>query len=202
VFFKKYGIIIGSVVCVGLLGVAVVMGIIWGVTRPKQVVQVAAPAAAASGEAMHTLIGGSPTKEKALATLKVLEGPRGLIGETFNITKAITIIGRNPKVAHIVFYPDEPSSVSRLHCTIQLDGKQFIITDNNSSSGSRINGDWLKPNDPVQLRDGDEIILGDLAKLGVKLVFHIQAAAESKEAIDRTFIVDDFNQDEFNKFKE
>ncbi len=202
VFFKKYGIIIGSVVCVGLLGVAVVMGIIWGVTRPKQVVQVAAPAAAASGEAMHTLIGGSPTKEKALATLKVLEGPRGLIGETFNITKAITIIGRNPKVAHIVFYPDEPSSVSRLHCTIQLDGKQFIITDNNSSSGSRINGDWLKPNDPVQLRDGDEIILGDLAKLGVKLVFNMQAAAESKEAIDRTFIIDDFHQDEFNKFKE
>jgi hypothetical protein len=48
----------------------------------------------------------------------------------------------------------------------------------------------------------DEVILGDLAKLGVKLVFHMQAAAESKEAIDRTFIIDDFNQDEFNKFKE
>lgn len=202
-FFKQYGIGLGAVVCVGLAGVVVVMSVIYAATRPKQSKQqVTAAAPSAGAEPMQTIIGGAPLREKALATLKLLEGPRGLIGETFSITKPVTIIGRNPKAAHIVFYPDEPSSVSRLHCTIQLDGKQFVVTDNNSSSGTRVNGEYLKPNDPVPLRDGDEITLGDLAKLGVKLVFKLQDHAAPESPVDRTFIIDDFNQDEFNKFKE
>ncbi|MBM4423803.1 MAG: FHA domain-containing protein [Chloroflexi bacterium] len=201
-FLKQYGAILGVVVCVGLAGVVLVVGVVAVAMRPKQAKQ---QAAAASGpEPMATLIGGAPVREKGLATLTVLEGPKGVIGEEFNITKNITILGRNPKSAHIVFYPGEESSVSRVHCTIQLDNNSFIITDNNSSSGTRINGEWLKPNDPVQLRDGDEVILGDLAKLGVKLRFNLQGGQEQprgSSSIDRTFIIGDSQDDDWRKFQ-
>ena len=63
--------------------------------------------------------------------------------------------------------------MSRVHCSIRLEGKFFTLLDNNSSNGTHVNGERIKPNDPVQLRDGDEIVMGDMAKLGVKLIFPI-----------------------------
>jgi len=112
------------------------------------------------------------------------------------------LIGRDPSRADVVFYPNEASSVSRLHCTIQKDGQIFVITDNGSTSGSRINGQWLKPNDPVQLRDGDEIVLGDLGKVGVKLRFNLQTSVAAEESIDRTFIVNRSNEQDWDRYKE
>jgi hypothetical protein len=187
------------VLCLGLLCMLPFAFLIFYMTRPVQARKVVK-------DIQHTLIGGAPLKSKSLASVTVVEGPKGLIGENISITKAITTLGRNPKMADVVFYADEESSVSRLHCTIQLDGKTFKLTDNNSTSGTRLNGRRLSPNDPVELQDGDEIVLGDLGKLGVKLRFGFlmdkTQLPSSGTASDKTFIMDDYDKDDWDKYKD
>jgi FHA domain len=191
--------IFGSIICIGFLFVVPFSFLVFYLTRPTQAKKVVK-------DIQNTLIGGAPIKSKSLASVTVLEGPKGLIKENISISKAITTIGRNPKMADIVFYPDEESSVSRLHCTIQLDGKAFKLTDNNSTSGTRLNGRRLAPNDPVELQDGDEIVLGDLGKLGVKIRFGFlmdkTQLPSSGTASDKTFIMDDYDKDDWDKYKD
>ena len=187
------------IICLGLLCVIPFSFLIFYMTRPTQARKVVE-------DIRHTLIGGAPMKQKSLGAIQVVEGPRGMIGEKLDITKPITTIGRNPKMVDIVFYAEEESSVSRLHCTIQLDGRTFKLTDNNSTSGTRVNGRRIQPNDPVELHDGDEIVLGDLAKLGVKLKFGVMMdktqLQSSGTASDKTFIMDDFDHDDWDKYKD
>lgn len=134
----------------------------------------------------------------ALGTITVLEGPSGLIEEVFRITTLKTRIGRDPSQSDISFYSDEESSISRLHCTISLEDDNFFrLTDNNSSSGTRLNGRKIQPDSPVVLDHGDEIVLGNLAQRGVKLQFNfaseedLQQGGYSGSADDRTFFMDD-----------
>lgn len=196
---EDYGLLIGGVVCLGIVGVLFVGGLLFFLLRPKK------PSASASSgmpaEAAATIIVSGPRQGKALAVLTVLEGPKALVNEKISLTKPVTLLGRDPSRADVVFYPNEPSSVSRLHCTLQKDGDIFVLTDNGSTSGSKINGQWLKPNDPVQLRDGDEIVMGDLGKMGVKLRFNLQSSVAAEESIDRTFIVDRSDKD-WDRYKE
>ena len=208
---RQYGLpAAGALLCMGLLAVLLVGAVF--LLRPRGQRQAAArpqgrpqgrPAGrAASAGPDHTIIVGTPSQQAALATLQVIEGPRGMIGESISLTKPVTVMGRNPELADVVFYPDEPSSLSRVHATIQLDGKYFVITDSNSTNGTRVNGQLLRPSDPVQLRDGDEIVLGDLGKLGVKMRFSTSGGADHTELKDRTYIVDDYDQQDWDKFKE
>lgn len=196
---EDYGLLIGGVVCVGIVGVLFVGGLLFFLLRPKK------PSVLASSgmpmEAAATIIVSGPRQGKALAVLTVLEGPKALVNEKISLTKPVTLLGRDPSRADVVFYSNEPSSVSRLHCTLQKDGDIFVLTDNGSTSGSKINGQWLKPNDPVQLRDGDEIVMGDLGKMGVKLRFNLQSSVAAEESIDRTFIVDRSDKD-WDRYKE
>jgi hypothetical protein len=151
---------------VGLLFALVLSGLIFFLTRPEQT------RTKMLGDIRNTLLGGGPRgKQRVLATLKVIDGPKAWVGETINIAKEKTTLGRNPQAVDIPFYRDEESSISRVHCTIQLDRNSFVLTDHGSTSGTRVNGEWLKPNDPVVLRDGDEIVMGDLTQRGVKLRF-------------------------------
>jgi hypothetical protein len=138
----------------------------------------------------------SDYQEPALATLTVLEGPSGLIGEVFKINSPETVIGRNPTQTDIVFYADEESSVSRRHCTIQIDDNNiFKLIDNNSSAGTRLNGRQIHPDLPIVLDDGDEIVLGKLAQRGVKLQFNFATEESlgpySGSADDRTHLISD-----------
>ncbi len=139
-------------------------------------------------------------KELVLATLTVLEGPKGLLGEAISVYKPTTVIGRNPQTTDIHFFAEEESSVSRVHCTIQRDGEVFKLTDNGSSSGTRLNGRVIPADDPVVLADNDEIVLGDLGRRGVKMRFNtITDSGEAKYsgiADDRTRIIDGLLPDE------
>jgi hypothetical protein len=137
-----------------------------------------------------TMIVGSPVGA-GQGSLAVLDGPPGVVGEVYTLSKPVTVIGRNPSRCDIVFYPNQESSMSRVHCSIRQDGKFFTLVDNNSSNGTSVNGSRIKGNDPVQLRDGDEIVMGDMAKLGVKLRFSERSASSGSDLSDRTFIVDD-----------
>ena len=164
--------------------------------------QRSAPAAARlmPAEPMHTLLAGRAVMDQVLATLTVLEGPKGLIGEAINVVKPTTVIGRNPETTDINFYADVESSVSRVHCTVQKDGKTFKLTDNGSSAGTRLNGRAIPPNDPVVLADNDEIVLGDMGRRGVKMRFNpVTEPGELKYsgiADDRTRILDQPPADE------
>jgi pSer/pThr/pTyr-binding forkhead associated (FHA) protein len=149
---------------------------------------------------------GRALMDQALAKLTVLEGPKGLIGESINIVKPTTVIGRNPQTTDIHFYPEEESSVSRVHCTIQKDGPTFKLTDNGSSAGTRLNGRLLPPNDPVVLAENDEIVLGDLGRRGVKIRFSVVSepgeVKYSGVADDRTRIMDEPppDEDQYSKY--
>lgn len=199
---RQYGLFVAvPLVCLGglfLLGVAVVLFL-----RPKRSSSQPARARAVSNEPDHTLIVGSPAKRKGLGTLTVLAGPKAMIGEGIGLTKPVTLIGRSPDKADVVFYVDESSSVSRIHCTLQLDGMNFVLTDNGSSNGTKVNGVALNPNDPTMLRDGDEIVLGDLGRLGVKLRFNLPVEKSESDLSDRThYIVSGNDEDEWSKFKD
>ena len=192
-------IAIGALVLVGLLCVIGVVVIAAGggfFAFRRRAPRGPAPAARPmSAEPLHTLLAGRAIRDQVLATLTVLEGPKGMIGEAINLVKPTTVIGRNPQGTDINFYADVESSVSRIHCTIQKDGETFKLTDNGSSAGTRLNGRALPANDPVVLADNDELVLGDLGRRGVKMRFN--AVAEPGElkysgsADDRTRIMDE-----------
>ena len=135
-------------------------------------------------------------KGLSLATLTLLEGPSGLKDEVFKITTLRTTLGRDPSRTDISFYTDEESSVSRVHCIIRLDDDNvFRLTDENSSSGTRLNGRQIKPEVAVDLAEGDEIVLGNLAQRGIKLRFNYMSGEGdiplSGSADDRTHLLSD-----------
>lgn len=53
--------------------------------------------------------------------------------------------------------------VSRRHAIIRMQDKALYLTDLGSSNGSFLNGTRLSPHRPHQLRDGDEVRLGQMA---------------------------------------
>ncbi|MBI5667018.1 MAG: FHA domain-containing protein [Chloroflexi bacterium] len=75
------------------------------------------------------------------------------------------------------FYPDidlgafnaGDLGVSREHLLIALEGDRVVIADNHSANGTRLNGEWLKPEQRYPVRNGDEITLG-LMKLQIELL--------------------------------
>jgi hypothetical protein len=157
-----------------------------------------APRAAApsevAGPAM-TMMASDMAMAAPLATLTVLEGPKGLVDEVLKVYGSTTL-GRNPAQATIAFYAEEESSVSRLHAAIEQDPSgDFNLIDRNSSAGTRLNGRQIQAGVPVALEDGDEIVLGDLARRGVKLRFNLATGESmgpySGSADDRTHLVGD-----------
>ncbi len=128
----------------------------------------------------HTILGGGGKKKGVvLAKLYVIVARRDLEGGEVKIYANKTSIGRDPRLCDILLYDeDEVSSVSGVHCTIQYDMGQFLITDDNSSNGTEINGTPLPANNPKVLNDGDEIILGDMFHRGAKFRFDIVATPE------------------------
>jgi hypothetical protein len=188
-----------ALICVSVVVLGAVVGAV--VFLRRRAPQQAAPAARpVSAEPLHTVLAGRAVKGQLLATLTILEGPKGLLGEANNVVKPTTVIGRHPQTTDIHFFADEESSVSRVHCTIQKDGKTFKLTDNGSSAGTRLNGRAIPPNDPVVLADNDEIVLGDLGRRGVKMRFNTVSepgdVQYSGSADDRTRIMEEPPPDE------
>lgn len=121
-----------------------------------------------------TLLGGTSIRKEAVAYLNVLVARADRSGGRIEIYNNRTTLGRDPKLTDIqLFNLDDQSSVSGLHCTIFFDQGKFFITDDNSSNGTFLNGKRLTPNDPTELPNNAEIILGDLYRQGAKLTFEI-----------------------------
>ncbi len=192
------GVLVG-VLCIGGVVLIAIAGSIFAFRRRGPQPAASAPRPGPL-EPLHTLLAGRALRDQVLATLTVLEGPKGLIGETINVTKPTTVIGRNPQTTDVTFYPEEESTVSRVHCTIQKDGSMFKLTDNGSSAGTRLNGRAIPANDPVVLADNDEIVLGDLGRRGIKMRFNPGSEPGevqlSGSADDRTRIMDEPKPDD------
>ncbi len=176
-------------------------GIYWFIIRKRTSIEESA--LEVDGAKMQLTMVAADVQKLVLATLTVQEGPAGLIGEVFKIGSPETVIGRNPAQADIVFYADEESSVSRLHCSIKLDDDNtFKLTDTNSSAGTRLNGRQIHPEVPVVLADGDEIVLGTLAQRGVKLHFNFATEEDlgphSGSADDRTHLISNIDPSAWN----
>ncbi|MBA3870651.1 MAG: TIR domain-containing protein [Anaerolineae bacterium] len=115
----------------------------------------------------------------ALAVLEVEQGPDALVnginmGRFIEIREQRVTIGRSPKQATIQLYDvDEVSSVSRLHCTLEFHRslKCFLITDEGSSSGTKVAGKSIMPHKGHSLKDGDQIELGMIDQQGAILRF-------------------------------
>ncbi|MDW8327072.1 MAG: FHA domain-containing protein [Anaerolineales bacterium] len=188
----------------GLLVLAVVGAIAFFVLR-QRAAPGAAPARPVPAEAQKTIVAGKALQATAIAMITVLEGPKGLLNEPIILVKPRSVLGRNPQVTDVTFYPDQESSVSRIHCTIeQRPDKTFTLTDNGSSSGTRLNGRQIRPDEPVPLSDGDEVVLGDLGRSGVKFRFNLIAdrkapAKFSGSADDRTIIAPIRSDDKFKE---
>ena len=72
-----------------------------------------------------------------------------------------TVIGRHAGCDIFV----EDTRASRQHCTIELgpELESFTIVDNNSTNGTRLNGQRLQPGIPMTLADGDTLTIGRTA---------------------------------------
>jgi hypothetical protein len=58
-------------------------------------------------------------------------------------------------------------AVSRRHAKIFIRDGQYVLTDLNSTNGTRVNGQWVQPEMEVQLKPGDEIEVGELTVIRV-----------------------------------
>ena len=147
-----------------VLVVVIVVVIINMLRRGKS----AAPANAQPGSGGRA--GNPPPSAEPLATVIVEQGPAAMLHQPIAIMRARVLLGRDPSQCDIAFYKGEQSSVSGVHAVIES-GQGFTITDRGSTNGTRVNGTRLNVGIAQPLRDGDEIVLGDLQNRGVKLRF-------------------------------
>ena len=80
-------------------------------------------------------------------------------GGVFTVRVPNVVIGRNGKTAHIKF-PVSSRKLSREHARFDLENNRIYITDLNSTNGTFVNG--TRVTEPVLLKDGDLIKLGDI----------------------------------------
>lgn len=131
-----------------------------------------------------------------LAQLEVISGPPDQIGTRVPIHEYVTVLGRDPDRVDITFYPNEQSSVSGKHATLQLYFGKFYVTDNGSTNGTRVNGQLLVADEPRELSEGDEIVLGEASLKGVRLRLHLTEQMDERAGLDATQIEADLDEAE------
>jgi hypothetical protein len=121
------------------------------------------PAQAPTGE-MHA---GAATPVSAVpfkAKLSIIRGGRR--GQEFELEPGNNLIGRwDPETGafpEVDLDADDPEAkVSRKHALIRIDSGRITIEDIGSLNGTYVNRQpRLQPGNPVELKDGDEIIIG------------------------------------------
>lgn len=89
-----------------------------------------------------------------------LVGSNGVHANNEFMVEQEIILGRNPKMAHIIL-PESDVSVSGTHCKVQKENDRIVLIDLNSTNGTYLkSGEKLSPNVPYTLRNGDSFYLG------------------------------------------
>lgn len=94
-------------------------------------------------------------KDPAIWCVDVDKGPRTLRGLHVDMLGPV-IIGRSPSSDIVI---NEPF-VSASHARFTLQGPALVLEDMNSTNGTMVNGRTIL--EPVTLRDGDEVQVGDV----------------------------------------
>lgn len=109
--------------------------------------------------------GGAVFTENMVLRLEIESGSNPML----IYPKAEIVLGRrDPNTGAIpdvdlTAYAGYRLGVSRRHSIIRMQDKNLFITDLGSSNGTYLNGTRLPPHRPHQLRDGDEVRLGQMA---------------------------------------
>ena len=127
--------------------------------------------AGAAGGAVH---GGVAVPKNIFARVAggarrgwVLQGVEGAcLGQVFPLDKNEIVVGSQgpPDGVADVVVLDARRKISRRHCTIMQNGKQFYLVDE-STNGTKINGQQVTRGVPAEFRQGDVISLADEAAL-------------------------------------
>lgn len=94
-------------------------------------------------------------KDAAIWCIDVDKGPRSLRGLHVDMLGPV-IIGRSPSSDIVIAEP----FVSATHARFTLQGPALVLEDLNSTNGTLVNGRNII--EPVTLRDGDEVQIGDV----------------------------------------
>ena len=73
-------------------------------------------------------------------------------------------------------------SVSRLHARILRDSKAFVVEDLESSNGTFVNSQFLRPHEAYPLKSGDDLRLGEL-RMRVYYLEESPAAGQPAEEV-------------------
>jgi len=110
------------------------------------------------------------------------EGPKA--GETFELQKPETTLGREPGVDWVI----ESPGVSRRHARFSFEGDTCLLEDLGSSNGTYVNG--VRITNPVKLNNGDEIKLGQAVVLTLLLPVTSATVMESPPTEQRATILE------------
>lgn len=89
--------------------------------------------------------------------LQILNGPDS--GESFGLDQEITRLGALDSEVDFAVH-DSSQRISRHHCDVLRNGRHYFLTDL-SSNGVFINGERIRPGQPVPLNPGDQIALAN-----------------------------------------
>ncbi|MFC1878908.1 FHA domain-containing protein [Chloroflexota bacterium] len=93
--------------------------------------------------------------------------------QRFQLNPPMAHVGRSPNNDIVINHP----AVSGRHLRLDIDSGKYIITDQNSTNGTMVNGHQIAPGSPQAINPGDTIRIGDLTGNSVSLI--IEGDAES-----------------------
>lgn len=83
--------------------------------------------------------------------------------ESYRLNKATIAVGRSPGNDIVL----DTTTISRYHITLTFQEQQVLITDLESVNGTYVDGVRLRQNEPLLLRGGEEVQIGE-----VRLIYH------------------------------
>lgn len=144
-----------------------------------------------AGVIRKTIVGGGARRGKALATLKVIDGPPSMINQELKIFSESVKLGRDPQKADMTFHaPEANSSVSGLHARIEkVNGAWRIVAVSQSGSETFVDDSVIPFNEPYPLHSGQVVRLGYLAQQPVVFTFNSEIANQASDVAPRPTIV-------------
>ena len=144
-------------VSIGLLGLAIIVGLLALTLRKRHVAIVVGGAGGYEGAEDLTQ---QITFTKVLATLNVRESASLMPGQPFDIDQFGARMGS--AADNDIVVPDP--AISRLHAEIRMEDGKLRLFDLDSEDGTQVNGTPVGPQG-AELNDGDELSLGTATKL-------------------------------------
>lgn len=127
----------------------------------------ASPNQASSVTQARPEVAAPVTQAKRVTPRPAIRGVSGhFAGQTLELVNNQLIIGRDPKVAQVVF-PQSSEEISRKHCTVRYDenNKKFVLEDSSSNGTFMSSNQRLETGKPYYLNPGDRFYVADSGEM-------------------------------------